>query len=58
MTAITTPLSPGIQPATPLHSPPPPPPSDPRVSAIDTFTRTTHSTPNRPLRASLSSQPP
>lgn len=58
MTAITTPLSPGIQPATPLHSHPPPPaphpPSDPRVSAIDNFTRTTHSTPNRTLRASLS----
>lgn len=58
MTAITTPLSPGIQPATPLHShpppPAPPPSSDPRVSAIDNFTRTTHSTPNRTLRASLS----
>ncbi|KAK0609172.1 Dehydrogenase/reductase SDR family member 1 [Lasiodiplodia hormozganensis] len=58
MPAITTPLSPCIQPATPLHSHPPPPPSDPRVSAIDNFTRTTHSTPNSTLRASLSFQPP
>ncbi|KAB2568759.1 Dehydrogenase/reductase SDR family member 1, partial [Lasiodiplodia theobromae] len=43
--------------ATPLHSHPPPPPhppSDPRVSAIDNFTHTTHSTPNSTLRASLS----